>query len=79
MSRELTALVERARQHRATPAERRAQRRDWIAAEMAAGSDTDEAGYCAALAAGDRVKLARLDAEADARRAQALAMMGDDA
>jgi hypothetical protein len=79
MSPELTALVERARQHRATPAERRAQRRDWIAAEMATGSDADEAEYREALAAGDRVKLARLDAEADARRAQALAMMGDDA
>jgi hypothetical protein len=46
---------------------------------MAAGSDTDEAEYRAAQAAGDRVKLARLDAEADARRAQAMAMMGDDA
>jgi hypothetical protein len=79
MSPELTALIKRARQHRATPAERRAQRRSWIAAEMAAGSDADEAEYREALAAGDRVKLARLDAEADARRAQALAMMGDDA
>ncbi|WKV16974.1 hypothetical protein [Microcystis phage MJing1] len=72
-SPELLALLEQARSHRMTPDEIRAQRRSYVAGEMAMGSDADEAAYRAALAAGDAAEVARLNAEAEARRRAALA------
>jgi hypothetical protein len=79
-SPELLALLERARSlPPPTPEEIAAQRRSYVAAEAAMGTDADEAAYSVALDTGDTATLARLDAEADARHARALAQMGDDA
>lgn len=74
-SPDLAALLEAARGHVMTPEERRAQRRSMVAAEAAFGSDADEAAYRDALARGDAAEAARLNAEAEARRQQALAIM----
>ncbi len=52
-------------------AEIKAQRCSWVRGEMGMGSDRDEAEYASALARGDTETLARLDAEAEARRARA--------
>lgn len=73
---ELTALLRNMRP--ATKAELRAQRRSWVAAEAAFGSDTDEAAYRAAVEHEDKAEIARLDAEAEARRQQALKRMDEN-
>ncbi len=44
-----------------------AQRRSYVAAEMAIGSDSDEAAYRAALDAGDHAKITQLQEEGEAR------------
>ncbi len=62
-----------------TPVERaemaRQQRRSWVLAEAAFGSDADEAAYRRALDSGDRIELERLDREADQRRERAAAYL----
>ena len=63
MKPELAALIERARQHKMTPAEHKAQLRSFILAEAAFGSDADEAEYNAAHARGDMERCAALEAE----------------
>ena len=45
----------------------KAQRRSWLLAEAAFGSDADEAAYRRALEAGDTAEIERLDAEAQER------------
>ena len=54
------------------------QRRSYVAAEAALGSDADEASYRDALARGDKAEIARLDAEAEARRQRAIDLMDKD-
>lgn len=67
-SPELLALMERARSlPPPSPADRRAQRRSYVVAEMGMGTDEDEAAYRTALAADDTATIVRLDAEAHAR------------
>jgi len=46
---------------------RREQRRSFLRAEAALGSDVDEAEYRSAIARGDQKRLAELDAEAQER------------
>ena len=75
VSPELLAWIEDARQRKVTPEEIAAQRRSYVAAQMAIGSDADEAEYRTALAAGDEATLARLNAEAEARQQRALQTM----
>ena len=74
-SPELLALLKRAAAHEMTPDEMRAQRRSVVAAEMAMGSDADEAAYHLAWERGDEAEMARLQAEGEARRQRALATM----
>ena len=72
----LDALLRQARDAAPpTPAEIHAQRRAWVLAEAAFGSDADEAAYDAALVSGDQATLARLNAEAAARVRQAQAIL----
>ena len=52
-------------------AEREAQRRSYVRAEMGFGSDADEAAMRAAVARGDKAEIARLEREAEARMAAA--------
>jgi molybdopterin-biosynthesis enzyme MoeA-like protein len=58
-----------------TPQERaemfEAQKRSFVLAEAGFGSDEDEAAYAAALAAGDKDEIARLDRESAERVASA--------
>ena len=74
MKPELAALIERARQHKMTPAEHKAQLRSFILAEAAFGSDADEAEYNAAHARGDMERCAALEAEGLERRKRAAAI-----
>ena len=53
----------------------REQRRSFARAEAGFGSDKDEAEYAAALHAGDKKKLAELDAESAARIVRAEKIM----
>lgn len=71
----LLALLQAAATRSATPAERAAQRRSWVASEIAMGSDSDEAAYREAFRRGDAHTMARLEREADCRRARAERVM----
>jgi hypothetical protein len=55
-------------------AQRRAQRRSYVIAEMGLGSDADQAAYAAAHHAGDWDTVARLQREAESRRCRAAEM-----
>lgn len=69
----LSALIEKAVEkfNKMSPEQKeemlREQRRSFVRAEAAFGSDQDEAEYAAALQAGDREKMKQLDAEAQER------------
>lgn len=67
----LAALLKRAASRRMTASEIAAQRRDWALAEMAFGSDQDEAAYADAVQRNDVAEVLRLERESDARRATA--------
>ena len=72
----LSALLDRARATAPmTPEQIRAQRRSYVAAEAAFGSDADEAAYAAAALCGDVDTMRRMDAEAEARCQQALGIL----
>lgn len=74
---DLDSLISRSRKAVAemTPEQReamlRAQRRSYVIAEMGMGDDEDEFAYRAALVAGGRETIKRLDAEAVERMARA--------
>ena len=72
---QLLALLRAASQRSATPAERAAQRKGWVVSEIAMGSDSDEAAYREAFRNGDTHAMARLEREADCRRARAERVM----
>ena len=73
---ELLQLLERAaRMPPPTPEQIAASRRSWVIAETAIGSDADEAAYREAFDAGDTARMARLDAEGQARGERAAQIM----
>lgn len=65
----LAELLPLATKHNMSPEELRAQRDSYVRAEMGFGSDADEAAYRAALFAGDKAELDRLEAASQARMA----------
>lgn len=63
----LERLLEKARQHKMTPAEIAAQRESFVRAEIGFGSDQDEADMRAAYDRGDTAEIERLTAAGKAR------------
>ena len=70
-------LLRRARAHKMTKAEYARQRRGWILAEAAMGSDADERAYRKALFTNDEEELARLKAEQEVRRERAAKILDE--
>lgn len=62
----------------ATSEELRAQRRSYVAGEMALGNDKDEAEYRAALEQDKKEEIARLEALAETRRQRALKWLDEN-
>lgn len=71
MRPELAALIEKAQQHKMTPAEYAAQRRSYVLGEMAIGSDADEAEYRAAHDRRDMKRCLELIVEGEERMKRA--------
>lgn len=74
---DLNEMLELARTHRMTVEETQAQRKSFVVAEMAFGTDADELAYRRAVENGDGAEIARLDAAAAERAAWARKVIGE--